>query len=418
MIIVAEYTGPRRAHDLRASPARGGYDEGVAAEFDVVVVGCGPAGNTVAYRLAAAGARVLLLEKEALPRHKVCGGGLSAKTLREAPFSLAPVIEREIGSALIAYAGANPVVCALPRTGGMAQRAALDAFMTVQAVAAGASLRERETFEGFEPDARGVRVTTGSGTVTARVLVGADGVYSRVRARLFPGAKPRMAPAIEALLWPAPGTLDMMGGTCVFDLGVIPAGYGWVFPKGDHLNVGLYRFARRPGNRDMRALLDAFIARYRILRRHERIQVKALLIPVAPAAPTLARDNVVLVGDAAGLSDALFGEGIYYAVKSGNTAAEAILRYLGSHRPLAAYDRMMAGMRFELAAARMAARLFYASPRHAFRFGVRNRAVMAVFAGMVAGSVSPARALAALPALAPYWLAAPPLRPVASPLVG
>ncbi|OYV99769.1 MAG: hypothetical protein B7X11_05060, partial [Acidobacteria bacterium 37-65-4] len=44
--------------------------------------------------------------------------------------------------------------------------------------------------------------------------------------------------------------------TCVFDLGVIPAGYGWVFPKRDHLNVGPYRFARRPGNRDMKGLLD------------------------------------------------------------------------------------------------------------------------------------------------------------------
>ena len=210
----------------------------------------------------------------------------------------------------------------------------------------------------------------------------------------------------------------MVGDACIFDLGVIPAGYGWVFPKRDHLNIGLYRFRRRPGNRDMKGLLDAFIARYRILRRHERIQVKALFIPVGPAAPRLARDNIVLVGDAAGLSDALFGEGIFYAVRSGTLAAGAILGHLGSRRPLAAYDRMMAGLRFELAAARTAARLFYTSPRLGFRFGARNKAIGAVFAGMIAGTVSPARALATLVVLAPYLLAAPPMRPVESPLVG
>ncbi len=390
----------------------------MGAEFDAVVVGCGPAGNSAAYRLARAGARVLLLEKEAMPRQKVCGGGLSAKTLREVPFPLAPVIEREIRRVVIAFAGAEPVALDLAGIGAMSQRAALDSFMTAQAVAAGASLRDGETFERFDLDGDVVRVTTGTGVVTARVLVGADGVYSRVRSQLFPGTKPLMAPAIEALVWPGPGTLDLVGDTCIFDLGVIPAGYGWVFPKRDHLNVGLYRFTRRPGNRDMKKLLDAFVGRYRILQRPERIQVKALLIPVGPPSPRLARDNVLLVGDAAGLADALFGEGIYYAVRSGNTAAEAILAHLGAGRLLAEYDRKMAGLRFELAAARLAARLLYASPRLGFRFGVRNRAVSRVFAGMIAGTVSPARALATLLVLAPYWLVAPPTRPVESPLVG
>ena len=349
----------------------------MTSEFDVVVVGCGPAGNAAAYRLARAGARVLLLEKGKLPRDKVCGGGLSAKALREVPFSLDPVIEREIRRVVIAYAGSQPVAREFPGIGAMSQRAALDAFMAQQAVAAGASLREGETFERFEIEGGRIRITTGSGTVTGRVLVGADGVYSRVRSQLFPGAKPLMVPAIEALLWPGPAVLDMVGDSCIFDLGVIPAGYGWVFPKRDHLNVGLYRFARRPGNRDMKGLLDAFIASYRILRRPERIQVKALFIPVRPASATLVRDNVVLVGDAAGLSDALFGEGIYYAVRSGNLAASSILGHLGPGLPLAAYDRAIAGLRFELAAARLAARLFYASPRLGFRFGARNRAVNA-----------------------------------------
>ena len=385
-------------------------------DFDAVVVGCGPAGNTAAYRLASAGARVLLLDKESLPRHKVCGGGLSAKALREAPFPLAPVLERQIVSAFIAYKGAHPVRCEREGIGAMSQRSALDAFMTQKAVEAGATLRERDAFESFTSGGGSIRVRTASGEVTTRVLVGADGVYSRVRKQLFPRAKPQLIPAIEALLWPAPGVMDLVGDTCIFDLGVVPAGYGWVFPKRDHLNLGLYRFFKRHDNLDMRALLDAFVAGYRILRGYERIAVKALFIPVRPVAPRLTMDDVVLVGDAAGVGDPLYGEGIYFAIKSGNLAAGAIAAALSGRGTLAAYDTTMRGLRFDLAAARLAARLFYTSPRLGFRFGVRNRVVSGLFMGIIGGTVSPARALAGAAALAPYWMLARPAKPAASPI--
>jgi geranylgeranyl reductase family protein len=385
-------------------------------DFDAVVVGCGPGGNTVAYRLAAAGARVLLVEREALPRHKVCGGGLSRKTLRELPVPVTPIVEREVGGAYIAFDGSTPIYRSQAGIGAMVQRSSLDAFMTGKAVKAGATLWERCSFQRFEREDGRLAIHTDRGSATTRVLVGADGVHSKVRKQLYPDARPLLVPAIEALLVPAAGVLEQLGGNCIFDLGVIPAGYGWVFPKRDHLNVGLYRFAKRRDNLVMKVLLERFIGRYRILREHREAKVKSFVIPVRPVAARLARDGVVLVGDAAGVGEAFFGEGIFYAVRSANLAASAVLSHLESGASLSAYDRAMWGLRRDLSCSRVLARLFYISPRLGFQYAVRTGRINDLFTGVIAGTVTPAVCLATFLLLAPYWLLARKLVPVRSPL--
>jgi len=385
-------------------------------DFDAIVVGCGPGGNTVGYRLAAAGAKVLMLERERLPRHKVCGGGLSRKTLRELPFPVTQVIEREVAGAYIAYRGSQAIYSPQQGIGAMVQRSAFDAFMTGKAAEAGAILWEGCSFQGFESRDGVVSVHTDRGTATAPVLVGADGVHSLVRKQLYPDARPMVVPAIEALLVPAGGVLEQLGENCIFDLGIIPAGYAWVFPKADHLNIGLYRFAKRRDNLAMKVLLESFIQRYRILRDHREAKVKAFVIPVRPVAARLAHDNVVLVGDAAGVGEAFYGEGIYYAVRSGSLAANAILANLQGRRPLSGYDRAMRGLRRDLFFSRLTAKSFYASPWLGFRFGVRTGRVSDLFAGVIAGTVRPGRCLLTFLLLAPYWLLARKTTPVQSPL--
>ena len=385
-------------------------------DFDAVVVGCGPAGNTAAYRLASGGAKVLMIEREHLPRHKVCGGGLSRKTLNELPFSVTPVVERAVSGAFIAYRGTDPIFCPQEGIGAMVQRHAFDAFMTARAVEAGAALWEGCSFVSYETRPGGVTVTTDRGAVSAAALVGADGVYSLVRKQMYPRARPLLVPAIEALVTPAPGSLELLGDRCLFDLGTIPAGYAWVFPKGDHFNVGLYRFAKRRDNLAMRALLERFLASYGILREHREVKVKALVIPIRAVSSRLTRGSVLLAGDAAGVGEAFYGEGIYYAVRSGNLAAAAIAGHLAGRGRLSAYDRAMAGLRRQLLAARLTARMFYLSPRLAFRHAVRKPAVSALFAGVIDGSVTPTRCLVQFLALAPYWLAARPTGTASSPL--
>ena len=82
-------------------------------DVDVICVGCGPAGNLAAFKLAQSGHSVLLLEREALPRSKVCGGGLTARALASMPYDIGPVVHRRIDSACIAFAEHDPIHLAL-----------------------------------------------------------------------------------------------------------------------------------------------------------------------------------------------------------------------------------------------------------------------------------------------------------------
>src|SRR5919199_5800441 len=141
--------------------------------FDVIVVGAGPAGSTTAYRLARAGARVLLLERERFPRDKPCGGGLTERALRLLPFSVEPVVEATVDTleARLRYgqrferrSGSGLAV--------MTQRRRLDAYLAEQAAAAGAELRENARVTAVE----GTTARLGEQAVTGSVLVGADGV--------------------------------------------------------------------------------------------------------------------------------------------------------------------------------------------------------------------------------------------------
>jgi geranylgeranyl reductase family protein len=408
---------PAAVRAARTLAPRGRKGRGLSeTEFDVVVVGCGPAGNTVAYRLASAGVRVLMVEKEALPRHKVCGGGLSRKTLAELPFSVAPVVEREIAGTTIAFRARDPIYLDQPGIGAMVQRDRFDHFMTQKALGAGAKLWDACAFERFEASGDAIVAHTGRGRVGARVLVGADGVQSPVRRQLYPGRPVILVPALEALLVPRPGMLELLGGTCVFDLGAIPSGYAWVFPKRDHFNIGLYRFRKRRNNLAMKQLLEDFIANTKILRDPHSVTAKAQSIPIKAVAKSLAKGRVVLVGDAGGVGEAFYGEGIYYAVRSANLAATAILGELNGRADLAVYDRAMRPLHRNLAYARLTARLFYLSPRLAFRVAVPNPRVSALFAGVIAGTVSPARCFWSFLLLTPHWLTAKRMEPIRSPL--
>jgi geranylgeranyl reductase family protein len=282
--------------------------------FDAVVVGAGPAGSTAAHRLAAGGASVLLVDKAQFPRDKPCGGGLTLRAARLLPFSVDPVVEDVVDRFELRLNYGASFERAYEQTLClMTQRRRLDEFLARKAEEAGAEFRD-----GVPVRFDNGRVVVAGEPVRADVVVGADGVNGAT-ARAFGLARGHGHGV--ALEGNAP--LDARyRGRLVLELGVVPGGYGWVFPKGDHVNVGVGGWeSEGPRLRDhLRRLCSVHGIEYAALA-----DVRGYRLPYRGPGSRFANGRVLLAGDAAGLVDPLTGDGMYEAFVSAKLAAEAVL---------------------------------------------------------------------------------------------
>lgn len=288
--------------------------------FDVIIVGAGQAGCAAALDLAAAGLSVCVLERQLQGSRKPCAGGITEKTRRLYRFSIDVVVRERVSLLQMSRAGrqqtpfpAPGLVCYLTH------RPELDQLCRAQAQQAGAQLREVRQIEGLRYQADHLLVRVDGDELRTRYLIGADGAHSSVRRLAFGGGHLVGAMAIEGLL---PRELCQRYPDTTFDLGQIRDGYGWLFPKGDHVNVGLY-VRKQGGARVDRDALAAY-ARER-LGSDALEQVQGFPLGTWGHTQRLAVGRVLLVGDAAGFTEPLLGEGIYGAVLSGQRAAAAIL---------------------------------------------------------------------------------------------
>jgi len=336
--------------------------------------------------LAKQGARVLLLDKARFPRDKPCGGGVTLAAAREGDIDLSPVIERTIHKVHVSLRHGKPFVRSseLPLA-YMTQRSRLDAYLAEQAVAAGVEFRDGHGIRELVIDANSVAVRANGDSYQAGTLIGADGANGIVAKSAGFVASGGAAVALEAN-FPADDSLaDRWADAIALDFGGTPGGYAWLFPKGDHLNIGIggWRYI----GPTLRARL-ATLCRFLELDESKLFGLRGYHLPLrAPDAPVV-RGPVLLAGDAAGMVDPLSGEGIHAAFWSGRLAAESVGRVLaGEARDLQSYEAAVRGqIERELVMSRKLQTLFQRFPRPCVAVMRRSDRFWGALVGFVRGT--------------------------------
>jgi digeranylgeranylglycerophospholipid reductase len=312
-----------------------------ARQFDVIVVGAGPAGSMAALHAAKGGAKTALLEKMKLPREKLCGGGVSGWVIKKIGIP-SNIIERTIEQAQV-VAGKKllpPVPWPKNIAWRTVMRAKFDYYLATKAVEAGATLIQSTPVESvaFDGDNNvcGVKTAT-RGVMKSKIVVGCDGAPSTIaRTAGFWGRwfnndaeewRRRCAYCTEAHFRLPDEEIDKrMGNTLYLFYERDLMGYHWLFPKKGIITVGTgsatTRMTKKPISYFNNFVKDNTIAA-ELLKGAKLIgKVRGAYVPFSGTFTPSYGDGVILAGDSAGMVGAVTGEGIYFAVRAGIAAGE------------------------------------------------------------------------------------------------
>lgn len=386
----------------------------VSDSHDALIVGAGPAGSTLGYLLAEKGFDVLVIDSAHFPRPKLCGGVLTWKTRKiieevfKVPFLKRIPVEGSSEDYVIYESYKQKVFQSSPEPFYFVDREKYDATLVSLAQERGCKFQfgQQVTAIDFQSGEATSRYREGltkedeskdqdadleGKRFSGKVIVGADGVNSAVRARLFPDLDFHQNTGLAFQITIPVDKIKREYREPIprLFLGDVKCGYGWIFPHGERFLVGLWGLIRK--DKKIKEKYLDFLNRVTEIDMASLSHLPSHLGPAGNFMESPGEKNVLLLGDAAGFADPLTGEGIYYAHKSAECAAHAICDYFENGDKsvlLDSYKSFLAPILKELKISLRFRNLVYSNLRKTGFFILRNPRVYYALAAVVHGTKS------------------------------
>jgi len=307
--------------------------------IDVAIIGAGPAGCAAANILADRGFKVIVLEKDKLPRHKHCGGGISlrcVKALNKLDVNIEEVSLQDYKGFTLSYKELMAKSNLGQTIGWGVYRADFDNLLAKSAIYNGARVCQSKV-NGFKDENGRIKIFTDSCVRDVQILFGADGIRSTVRKELGIEYKEnKIGFCLESEVQATSNNIEEFNDLLHLDFSYLKDGYSWAFPKkqGHTINIGIggYLKSIQDSGFSLEELLTIFARSHNIPINPDEIH--GALLPFGGTVDCFGKSNTILLGDAAGLASPLTGEGIPYALESGIIAANCATKFFEEQIPL------------------------------------------------------------------------------------